>query len=309
MTLQTLQTIINNQKSLTFEEVKRDRELSRYIQSRLHQFNLLKDVDGVFGTLSLKAITNFADLRKENETGFIITPKIAKALIEKTRHNWLDGYYFSDNHPSCNGILQYFLLNNWTVNTIKEEINLVALRGINRNGSTNADLPFKYNDRFIVFKFEKHEKLKQPVIIGNWLVTSQPGKYYWDRPLNKNGCAVQKGNTQFKAWSVGYHRNYLALVQTQAINVIRGAKRFSDTGYFGINIHSVGKGKDFNFNDDVGLYSAGCTVFASRQEFDTQFMRAIYISNQYIANANHLFEYAIIDRFRDTIPFLRNFQF
>ncbi len=65
---------------------------------------------------------------------------------------------------------------------------------------------------------------KVPTFAGNWLGTCDPGEYYWENPMNKEGCADIKA-WQYQAWSVGHHHgstgDQLALVQTGDITVIQ----------------------------------------------------------------------------------------
>jgi hypothetical protein len=105
--------------------------------------------------------------------------------------------------------------------------------------------------------------------------------------------------------SVGIHRDYRALVQSRSLEVLRGRNKTPDSGLFGINIHSVGKGKDFSFNDDIGLYSAGCTVLASREEFDNEFMSMVYQDSRYRANKSFAWDYVSFEgkTLRSIFPF------
>lgn len=100
------------------------------------------------------------------------------------------------------------------------------------------------------------------------LGTSQPGKYYYNRPLNPAGVFQINQGQFLDAWRVGQHCGALsgkcheALVQVKAVS---GTRSFSPTrkgaipvsGIFGINIHA-GYG-----TSEVDASSAGCLTTQS----------------------------------------------
>ena len=329
----TLQTLLKENIDVSLADLKTKSYANavKDIQKKLKECLLLEKIDGQFGLKSYVALENFAKLTKikllsgvelkskltsqnpiaedDIESAFNIT--VLKVLDKASFNTYIPGYYLSNNKPHCNGLLIYFLLHDWFLETGKGEINLVSITGMNRNGTLTKDTPFRFNDRLIHFTFDEFQGLKVPKLIHNFLSTAQPGRHYWLNPMNPKGCAVLEPKKQWKAWSVGIHRNYNALIQTGSVCVLRGNNKIKDSGYFGINIHSVNKGQDFNFGDEISRYSAGCSVLASRREFDEIFMKAIYSSSQYRANKNYKFYYAVIDgeNFRYTAPFMDSFSF
>lgn len=96
-----------------------------------------------------------------------------------------------------------------------------------------------------------------------------PGSYYLLHPLNPQGCArLQCG---FWEYARGEHlHSHQALIQADEVTVDRLGKdgRFngSDTGWFGINIHSGGN------EYLVGRWSAGCQVIYTEEPWDAQWL-------------------------------------
>jgi hypothetical protein len=291
--LDALYKAFEAKKDFTEVDLKADKELIVDVQTRLAQFRLnSKDnVDGVYGGRTKNALENFNTLIEIKPSANILSNTSIKALIETEYKDLVPNLELGDDLVSL--VVLYFKLQGFRLSTNQGELNLVSIRGLNRNGSLNPDTSFLYNDRFLVFDFFKGY---QPRLLGNFLCTSQPGRYYWNTPLNQDGCAVQVPEKQFRnSWSVGIHKGYKALVQTAPIEVSRGNSRIQDVGLFGINIHSVGKGQDYSFNDEIEQYSAGCTVLASRQEFDSEFMPLIYSDSRYKQNNSFAWDYVTIE--------------
>lgn len=102
-----------------------------------------------------------------------------------------------------------------------------------------------------------------------YTITTDPGTYWLEHPLNTLGAAVLKPGQWINAWSLGFHQNkpdHEALVQTGKITVYRDndkdavaeASTKEDSGYFGINIHGSNK---LGTTMKIGKWSAGCQVF------------------------------------------------
>lgn len=90
--------------------------------------------------------------------------------------------------------------------------------------------------------------------------STDPGSYYINHPVNPHGCARLK--TGLWWYQRGLHLNvHHALVQCDDVEIDRldkeGKRVISETGYFGINIHSGGS------EIEVGRFSAGCQVIRS----------------------------------------------
>lgn len=90
--------------------------------------------------------------------------------------------------------------------------------------------------------------------------STDPGKFYINHPMNPAGCAkLQPGLWWYE---IGMHLNaYPALVQAKPFCVdrldIHGVKVGSESGFFGINLHSGGA------EPQVGRWSAGCQIIFS----------------------------------------------
>lgn len=174
------------------------------------------------------------------------------------------------------------------------EINIVYLEGVNKDGSTNSDRLDEWNDRRIVIKFDED---LQPVIVGNWLGTTEPGAYYTYNPMNPKGAARIKLDAQFTAWRVGYHgsRPYEALVQVREITVCRDLNKDGmrtgdrhDSGLFAVNQHH---GYD---SANIGRNSAGCLVGQSI-EGHREFMQICKSDPRYQEDKSFVFTTAVLD--------------
>lgn len=150
---------------------------------------------------------------------------------------------------------------NYAVNRKPGEINIVYLEGADEDGTPNNDGPNEFNDRRIVITFRNDE----PVIVGNWEATCEPGRRYTEHPLPGVAGAARIAFGQYRAWQVGVHRNHHeALVQTGGVvtvcrDVNKDYERDGDrrtTGFYGINQHH---GYDCP-QDDIRTASAGCLV-------------------------------------------------
>lgn len=103
-------------------------------------------------------------------------------------------------------------------------------------------------------------------------MTTEPGKYWLENPMNSLGTSIVKSGIQFiDLWMQGKHQGkYDALIQANRITVIRdndkdgsaetqGGKEY--TGMFGINCH---RASDNGGSINVEKWSAGCQVLQNR---------------------------------------------
>jgi hypothetical protein len=109
-----------------------------------------------------------------------------------------------------------------------------------------------------------------------WPITTDPGLYWMDHPMNKDGCAILVPGQYRGVYKLDYHRGkYLALCQRLgSVSVYRdgdkddmydfNAATISD-GKFGINIH---RSSAYNTTTEIDRYSAGCQVFSNPDDFD-----------------------------------------
>lgn len=114
-----------------------------------------------------------------------------------------------------------------------------------------------------------------------WPITTDPGTYWLEHPMNEAGTAIVVADRQYRGvWEIGQHRGkYTALVQTGAkIAVYRDDDRDGKTdldpdtiqeGYFGINCHRSTTRSGGSLS--VDKWSAGCQVFQSPYDF-SEFM-------------------------------------
>ena len=104
--------------------------------------------------------------------------------------------------------------------------------------------------------------------------TPAPGLYYLRKPMNVNGTAILKPGQYRGAYTLGLHRGqYTALIQSKPVTVYRDRNKDAvvdqdaektERGLFGINIHHAGTDSKV-----VGRWSAGCTVVANLQDWET----------------------------------------
>ena len=116
-------------------------------------------------------------------------------------------------------------------------------------------------------------KIKGVWQLKEWPITTDAGKFWLAHPMNEKGCAILVPNQYLGAYALDLHRGvYKALCQRGEVEVYRSDNKdqildFNDTtkewGMFGINIHRAGDDSKI-----VEKWSAGCSVFKRRAEFD-----------------------------------------
>jgi hypothetical protein len=173
------------------------------------------------------------------------------------------------------------------------EMNIVAIEGINLDGTLNDDEPNKFNDVIGVFTMGDKDLQWR----GLYAATTEPGRYYTELPMNQRGAA-RLAFGQYKSWQVGWHNgDHKALVQSGGSVTVHRDKNqdfirsgdYEDTGYFGINIH-------WGWNmpiDNIGKTSAGCIVIPEWRDFQS-FMQDVESDQRYIGNNNHIFSVTIL---------------
>ena len=165
----------------------------------------------------------------------------------------------------------------------------ITLVGI-RSADTNAN---RFNDVLCVLveKGGKKQLLKYPM-------TTDPGVYYRENPLNVNGTAVLVPGHYKSCWQLAAHRGqYKALVQTGLMTVWRDndknaqlntAKAPTQSGFFGINLH---RARVDNVSLQVDRWSAGCQVLAGADDFN-ELMDLIELSAKKYGKT---FSYTLLD--------------
>ena len=127
--------------------------------------------------------------------------------------------------------------------------------------------------------------------VKEYNVTTDPGKYWTEHPINNKGVAILVPGQYKGTWKIGRHANkYEALCQHKSVKVYRDnnlnefydfESSTIDTGIFGINIHRSNPYKDSYY---VDKWSAGCQVFKSPTKFK-EFMDICKKSAQIFGNS------------------------
>lgn len=112
------------------------------------------------------------------------------------------------------------------------------------------------------------------LIIESFPITTDPGEYWMDHPLNKDGCAILVPNQYNGCYQIGKHKGkYESLVQRGKVKVYRDNDRDNEydfdsntiqEGLFGINIH---RSNPYGESAYVNKWSAGCQVFKAIDDF------------------------------------------
>ena len=167
-------------------------------------------------------------------------------------------------------------------------LNIIGVRRDNNNTVTNLF------DDYLVVIYNCAGRCKKRI----FEITTEPGEYYMYKPMNKAGAAILVPGQYRGTWKIGKHRNkYDALVQSKVVKVYRDGNKDKvydmkpttiDTGIFGINIH---RSAEYSTPKYVNTYSAGCQVFANRNEFD-MFMNVCRKQRELYGNS---FTYTLIN--------------
>ena len=110
-----------------------------------------------------------------------------------------------------------------------------------------------------------------------WPITTDPGTYWLNHPMNPAGTAAVVADRQYKGvWKLGKHRNtYVALVQTGAKILVHRDDNLDNKvdyrddnireGFYGINCHRATTSAGGSVAIDK--WSAGCQVFAKPNHY------------------------------------------
>lgn len=162
-----------------------------------------------------------------------------------------------------NTLIQALAQRGYKLFTRPFELNVIGVR-------SNYNTPNVFDDSLHVLFSDSTGQ--QQVI--SWPVTTDPGTYWLNNPMNAQGTAVLKPGQYAGSHALGMHRGqYLALVQVRPVTVIRDFNRDGrtdyqtgreETGLFGINIHRALASGATKYIDG---HSAGCQVFANANDF------------------------------------------
>ena len=147
----------------------------------------------------------------------------------------------------------------------KLNLNLIGVRRDNQG--TNEF------DDFMLLVYREEELMIQE----RYSITTDPGKYWLENPMNPKGTAILVPGQYRSTWQLGKHQGkYEALVQRKPVKVYRDNNKdeiidynsmalMLDEGYFGINIH---RSNPYDQSYLVNRWSAGCQVFKKIEDYN-----------------------------------------
>ena len=147
----------------------------------------------------------------------------------------------------------------------KLNLNLIGVRRDNQG--TNEF------DDFMLVLYREEELMIQK----RYSITTDPGKYWLENPMNPKGTAILVPGQYRSTWQLGKHQGkYEALVQRKPVKVYRDNNKdeiidynsmalMLDEGYFGINIH---RSNPYDQSYLVNRWSAGCQVFKKIEDYN-----------------------------------------
>jgi hypothetical protein len=147
------------------------------------------------------------------------------------------------------------------------DYNIIGLEGVNPDGTANNDAPDQWNDCMALLRFSGD----RPVI--DWIAqsTTEPGRYYTDRPMDSRGAARLDTGYHPKLWSRGLHKSYSAMAQTGPARLVRDRNRdflrndaVTVESWRGINWHTTYGALNPH---SIGRWSAGCCVTMNPTKF------------------------------------------
>ena len=137
-----------------------------------------------------------------------------------------------------------------------DNLNIIGVR-------SSMDLPDVFND-YLFLIYNENGEMK----MNTYIITTDPGVYWLNNPMNVKGTAVLKPGQYKESHSSGFHqgkKDHRALVQTGLVTVYRDGNKdkfaeesaVTETAMLGINIHGSNKNSKSSV---VGKWSAGCSV-------------------------------------------------
>lgn len=264
-----LSAALNSDKPIALSSLAVDRELASEVQDCLIRYGLLDPpIDGDFGAVSNWALSEFCD-QKSIDIGEGLGTSLARALLNAPN----GPLPIKPGSDLAGRLAAAMLASNYWINRHPKCLNIVYVEGMNLDGAENDNKPNRFNDCRCLISINESGK---PVLAGIWKGTTEPSKYWTERPMDPRGAArIAFG--QYKSWSVGWYHNHEALRQVRDITVYRDLNkdysRKGDrtyTGMYGIHHHW-----GYNYPDnDLGQSSAGCLVGQKTAEHK-QFMKLL----------------------------------
>jgi hypothetical protein len=260
---------------------------NKQAQEALINWGLLSPpADGAWGSQSQAALKEFQSYNS------LPIGKLDEATIEALQKSKPPEFLLTIDLASK--IIRYMQREKYFISRGPKRFNIVYLEGCDRNGTPNEDKLDDWNDRRILIEIADYQR---PLIIGNWLATTEPGAFYTFNPLNPEG-AFRIAFGQYRAWVFGRHgrTQYPALVQAGRVagyrdknkDGLRTGDPFVAGEYFGINQHH---GWDMVM---IGPGSAGCLVGQSIEEHE-RFLDLLRGDLRYQVNPNYIWYTTIID--------------
>lgn len=184
------------------------------------------------------------------------------------------------------GLLSLMKSKGYQINDKPYQLNIVGVRA-------DSNIPNKFDDKMYVFwNSENGWQGKY------FTVTTDPGTYWLNNPMQKEGTAILKQGQYINSHKIGLHQGkYKALTQQKPVTVIRDYDRNAlldfnngkeDTGLFGINIH---RANATGTTKNIDKYSAGCQVFENADDF-AKFLELAEKHNTMYGNN---FTYTLVD--------------
>lgn len=173
-----------------------------------------------------------------------------------------------------------------TFETKSWDLNII---GVRKNNGT----PNRFDDKlFCVFKDDAGN-----FRFRSWDVTTDPGLYWMNNPMNKLGVACLVPGQYRSAYEYGKHKGEKdALVQVRPVRTYRDTNKDGimnldpatiTEGLYGINIHRAGI-----TSIQVDKWSAGCQVFSKDRDF-LDFLSLC--RKQIMVNNYKTFTYTLLD--------------
>ena len=145
------------------------------------------------------------------------------------------------------------------------DVNIVGIR----NSETNNEVTNHFDDTLTVsYKVDGEWKFH------SWPATTDPGQYWIENPISKDGTAILVPGQYRGSHMIGLHQGkYEALRQKKSVKVYRDNDKDleydtdEDTikeGIYGINIH---RSNPYDQSYYVNKWSAGCQVFKKVADF------------------------------------------
>jgi len=146
------------------------------------------------------------------------------------------------------------------------DVNVIGIRNSETDGKVtnhfDDTLTLSYKDAAGEWKFHQ------------WEATTDPGQYWIENPMNKDGCAILVPGQYRGSHKIRLHQGkYEALGQRRPVKVYRDNDRDLEydtdeatitEGVYGINIH---RSNPYTESYYVNKWSAGCQVFKKVDDF------------------------------------------